>query len=122
MRCYTIEGVYEFFLVDASEGLPSSRQRTGTKVASTCAAHARATVACRADHRLRGSGEALDMATKVFADVIERDARDASAAIGSCSRSGHRHCSGSRPQRIDSPGRMLARPILIDEALEAGQT
>lgn len=83
-RCDTIEEAYEFFLAYASQGLPSDqRSEQGREIREYL--H-------RCDAALNGLGEliigfveraGLDMAAyRAFADVIERDARDASAAIG----------------------------------------
>jgi len=82
-RCDTIEGAYEFFLAYASQGLPSDQ---GSERGREVRDYLR-----RCDAALTGLGElivgfaeraGLDPAPyRAFADVIERDARDASAAI-----------------------------------------
>lgn len=83
VRCDTIEGSYEFFLAYASQGLPSDqRSEQGREIREYL--H-------RCDAALDGLGEliigfveraGLDLAAyRAFADVIDRDARDASAAI-----------------------------------------
>ena len=82
-RCDTIEGAYEFFLAYASQGLPSDQ---GSERGREVRDYLR-----RCDGALTGIGEliidvaeraGLDTAPyRAFADVIERDARDASAAI-----------------------------------------
>ena len=82
-RCDTIEEAYEFFLAYASQGLPSDQ---GSERGREVRDYLR-----RCDGALTGIGElilgfveraGLDPAPyRAFADVIERDARDASAAI-----------------------------------------
>jgi hypothetical protein len=82
-RCDTIEGAYEFFLAYASQGLPSDH---GSERGREVREYLR-----RCDAALTGIGAlimgfveqaGLDPAPyRAFADVIERDARDASAAI-----------------------------------------
>jgi hypothetical protein len=82
-RCDTIEGAYEFFLAYASQGLPSDQ---GSDRGREVREYLR-----RCDGALAGIGEVIigfaeqagvDPAPyRAFADVIERDARDASAAI-----------------------------------------
>jgi hypothetical protein len=82
-RCDTIEEAYEFFLAYASQGLPSD---LGSERGRQVRDYLR-----RCDAALTGIGEliiafvnraGLDPAPyRAFADVIERDARDASAAI-----------------------------------------
>jgi len=82
-RCDTIEEAYEFFLAYASQGLPSDQ---GSERGREVREYLR-----RCDAALAGIGElilgfveraGLDPAPyRAFADVIERDARDASAAI-----------------------------------------
>ena len=82
-RCDTIEEAYEFFLAYASQGLPSDQ---GSERGREVREYLR-----RCDAALNGIGElivgfaeraGLDPAPyRAFADVIERDARDASAAI-----------------------------------------
>jgi hypothetical protein len=82
-RCDTIEGAYEFFLAYASQGLPSDH---GSERGREVREYLR-----RCEAALTGIGElimgfveqaGLDPAPyRAFADVIERDARDASAAI-----------------------------------------
>jgi len=82
-RCDTIEGAYEFFLAYASQGLLSDQgSEKGREVREYLG---------RCDGALTGIGglimgfverAGLDPAPyRRFADVIERDARDASAAI-----------------------------------------
>ena len=82
-RCDTIEGAYEFFLAYTSQGLPSDHgSERGREIREYL--H-------RCDGALTGIAEiiigfveraGLDPAPyRAFADVIERDARDASAAI-----------------------------------------
>ena len=82
-RCDTIEGAYEFFLAYASQGLPSDQ---GSERGREVRDYLR-----RCDGALTGLGEliisfaeraGLDPAPyRAFVDVLERDARDASAAI-----------------------------------------
>ena len=82
-RCDTIEEAYEFFLAYASQGLPSDQ---GSETGRQAREYLR-----RCDAALTGIGDlilafveraGLDPAPyRAFADVIERDARDASAAI-----------------------------------------
>ena len=82
-RCDTIEGAYEFFLAYASQGLPSDQ---GSERGREVRDYLR-----RCDAALSGIGEliihvaeraGLDPAPyRAFVDVLERDARDASAAI-----------------------------------------
>ena len=82
-RCDTIEESYEFFLAYASQGLPSDQ---GSERGREIREYLR-----RCDGALNGIGElvigfaeraGLDPAPyRAFVDVIERDARDASAAI-----------------------------------------
>ena len=82
-RCDTIEGAYEFFLAYASQGLPSDQ---GSERGREVREYLR-----RCDGALTGIGEViigfveragLDVAPyRAFTDVIERDARDAGAAI-----------------------------------------
>ena len=82
-RCDTIEGAYEFFLAYASQGLPSDQ---GSERGREIREYLR-----RCDGALTGLGElimnfaeraGLDPAPyRAFVDVLERDARDASAAI-----------------------------------------
>jgi hypothetical protein len=82
-RCDTIEGAYEFFLAYASQGLPSDQ---GSERGREIREYLR-----RCDDALTGMAAliiafveraGLDPAPyRAFADVIERDARDASAAI-----------------------------------------
>ena len=82
-RCDTIEGAYEFFLAYASQGLPSDQ---GSERGREIREYLR-----RCDDALTGIAAliigfveraGLDPAPyRAFADVIERDARDASAAI-----------------------------------------
>jgi hypothetical protein len=82
-RCDTIEGAYEFFLAYASQGLPSDQ---GSERGREIREYLR-----RCDAALTGIAElivgfveqaGLDPAPyRAFADVVERDARDASAAI-----------------------------------------
>ena len=82
-RCDTIEGAYEFFLAYASQGLPSDQ---GSERGREVREYLR-----RCDAALSGIGElivgfteraGLDPAPyRAFVEVIERDARDASAAI-----------------------------------------
>ena len=82
-RCDTIEGAYEFFLAYASQGLPSDQ---GSERGREVREYLR-----RCDGALTGIGDViigfveqagLDMEPyRAFAGVIERDARDASAAI-----------------------------------------
>ena len=82
-RCDTIEEAYEFFLAYASQGLPSDQ---GSETGRQAREFLR-----RCDAALTGIGDlilsfveraGLDPAPyRAFADVIERDARDASAAI-----------------------------------------
>lgn len=83
VRCDTIEESYEFFLAYASQGLPSDqRSEQGREIREYLR---------RCDAALNGLGEliigfveraGLDLAAyRAFADVIERDARDATAAI-----------------------------------------
>jgi len=82
-RCDTIEAAYEFFLAYASQGLPSDH---GSERGREVREYLR-----RCDAALTGIGEliigcaeraGLDPAPyHAFADVVERDARDASAAI-----------------------------------------
>ncbi|HVD93714.1 MAG TPA: hypothetical protein VNC21_15565 [Vicinamibacterales bacterium] len=82
-RCDTIEGAYEFFLAYASQGLPSDQDsERGREVRDYLR---------RCDGALTGLGAliigfaeraGLDPAPyRAFVDVLERDARDASAAI-----------------------------------------
>ena len=82
-RCDTIEEAYEFFLAYASQGLPSDDgSETGRQVREYLR---------RSDAALTGIGDliigfveraGLDPAPyRRFADLIERDAQDASAAI-----------------------------------------
>lgn len=83
VRCDTIEESYEFFLAYASQGLPSEpASERGREIREYLR---------RCETALAGIGEliigfveraGLDLAAyRAFADVIERDARDASAAI-----------------------------------------
>jgi hypothetical protein len=82
-RCDTIEEAYEFFLAYASQGLPSDQ---GSERGREVREYLR-----RCDAALTGIGELiigfverarLDPAPyRAFVDVIERDARDASAGI-----------------------------------------
>lgn len=82
-RCDTIEEAYEFFLAYASQGLPSDQ---GSERGREVREYLR-----RCDSALTGIGElvlgfveraGLDpVPYRAFVDVIERDARDASAAI-----------------------------------------
>jgi hypothetical protein len=82
-RCDTIEGAYEFFLAYAAQGLPSDQ---GSDRGREVRDYLR-----RCDAALTGMGEliigfaeraGLDVAPyRAFVDVLERDARDASAAI-----------------------------------------
>ena len=82
-RCDTIEEAYEFFLAYASQGLPSDQ---GSERGREVREYLR-----RCDAALSGIGElivgfteraGLDPAPyRAFVDVLERDARDASAAI-----------------------------------------
>ena len=82
-RCDTIEGAYEFFLAYASQGLPSDQ---GSERGREVRDYLR-----RCDGALTGLGELImDLAERAgldpapyraFVDVLERDARDASAAI-----------------------------------------
>ena len=82
-RCDTIEEAYEFFLAYASQGLPSDQ---GSETGRQAREYLR-----RCDAALTGIGDlilgfveraGLDPAPyRAFADVIERDARDASSAI-----------------------------------------
>ena len=82
-RCDTIEEAYEFFLAYASQGLPSDQgSETGRQVREYLR---------RCDAALTGLGglvlafverTGLDpVPYRAFAEVIERDARDASAAV-----------------------------------------
>ena len=82
-RCDTIEEAYEFFLAYASQGLPSDQ---GSERGREVRDYLR-----RCDAALTGIGEliiafaeraGLDPSPyRAFVEVIERDARDASAAI-----------------------------------------
>lgn len=82
-RCDAIEAAYEFFLAYASQGLPSDQ---GSERGREVRDYLR-----RCDAALTGIGEliidaaeraGLDLAPyRAFVDVLERDARDASAAI-----------------------------------------
>ena len=82
-RCDTIEGAYEFFLAYASQGLPSDQ---GSERGREVRDYLR-----RCDAALTGiGGLIIDVAERAgldpapyraFVDVLERDARDASAAI-----------------------------------------
>ena len=82
-RCDTIEAAYEFFLAYASQGLPSDQ---GSERGREVREYLR-----RCDGALTGIGElimnfaeraGLDPAPyRAFVDVLERDARDAGAAI-----------------------------------------
>ena len=82
-RCDTIEEAYEFFLAYASQGLPSDQgSETGRQVREYLR---------RCDAALTGIAEAVmafveragldPQPYRAFADVIERDARDARAAV-----------------------------------------
>lgn len=82
-RCDTIEEAYEFFLAYASQGLPSEQgSGTGAQVRDYLR---------RCDEAVRSIADAVTAAVvelgvdpapyRAFADVIARDARDASAAI-----------------------------------------
>jgi len=83
-RCDTIEEAYEFFLAYASQGLPSDKgSDTGRQARDFLR---------RCDHALEGLGDVLTQAVSrlgssdaapyhAFIRVIDRDARDAQAAI-----------------------------------------
>ena len=83
-RCDTIEEAYEFFLAYASQGLPSDQgSDTGRQARDFLR---------RCDHALEGLGDILTQAVSrlgsgdaapyhAFIRVIDRDARDAQAAI-----------------------------------------
>src|SRR5204862_4119180 len=83
-RCDTIEEAYEFFLAYASQGLPSDHgSDTGRQARDFLR---------RCDHALEGLADVLTDAVarlgsgdaapyRAFIKVIDRDARDAQAAI-----------------------------------------
>ena len=82
-RCDTIEEAYEFFLAYASQGLPADHAGASGEQARDYLR--------RCDHALAGLGGALTVSVgqlsvdaapyQAFIAVIERDARDAQAAV-----------------------------------------
>jgi hypothetical protein len=82
-RCDAIEAAYEFFLAYASQGLPTDQGSDAGRQVRDYLRRCDAALTGIGDHVLSAVSRAgVDPAPyRAFVDVVDRDARDASAAI-----------------------------------------